>query len=210
MKLNLSTDNLSTICWWVNASHAIHKDCLGHTGAMMSLGKGATVSFSDKQKIKTKSSTESELVGADQALSSILHTRYFIEAQGCSVKQNILFQDNESQCILKSTDHSPAPNAPNTSNVATSSFTIKLLMVISRYYTALLKLCGPMFSLKPKHGGPFHLDRSNLMNVPINSDEDAEQLKTNPLLLPSDERPLCPYQMNDQLPKTPIIHSRSV
>ena len=96
MKLNLSADNLTTIGWWVDASHAVHNDCLGHTGAMMSLGKGAAISFSNKHKINTKSSSESKLVSADQALSSILHTRYFIEAQGYSVEQNILFQDNQS------------------------------------------------------------------------------------------------------------------
>jgi hypothetical protein len=60
----------------------------------MSLGKGAAISFSNKQKINTKSSTESELVSANQALSSTLHTQHFIEAQGYSVKQNLLFQDN--------------------------------------------------------------------------------------------------------------------
>jgi hypothetical protein len=60
----------------------------------MSLGKGATISFSNKLKVTTKSSKESELVGADQALSSILHTGYFIKAQRYSIEQNILFQDN--------------------------------------------------------------------------------------------------------------------
>jgi hypothetical protein len=60
MKLNLSTDNLSTIRWWVDASHTVHEDCWGHTGAMMSLGKGAAISFSSKQKVNTKSSIESE------------------------------------------------------------------------------------------------------------------------------------------------------
>jgi hypothetical protein len=74
MKLNLSTNNLTIICWWVNTSHAPHDDCLGHIGAMMSLGKGATISFSNKLMTTTKSSTKSELVCADQALSSILHT----------------------------------------------------------------------------------------------------------------------------------------
>ncbi len=35
------------------------------------------------------------------------------------------------------------------------------------------------------------------MNVPINYDNDAKCLKTNPLLLPSDKHPLCPNQMKD-------------
>ena len=94
MKLNLSADNLTTIRWWVDASHAVHDNCRGHTGAMMSMGKGAAISFSNKHKLNTKSSSKSKLVSADQALSSILHTRYFIEAQGYSDEQNMLFQDN--------------------------------------------------------------------------------------------------------------------
>ncbi len=101
MKLNFATDNLTTICWWVDASHVVHEDCHGHTGAMMSLGKGVAISFSNKQKINTKSSTESELVGANQALSSILHMQHFIEAQGYSVEQNLLFQDYQSTMHLK-------------------------------------------------------------------------------------------------------------
>jgi hypothetical protein len=101
MKLNISADNLTTIRWWVDATHAVHDDCQGHTGAKMSLGKGAAISFSNKQNINTKSSMELELVGPDQALSSILHTQHFIKAQYFSVEQNLLFQDNQSTMHLK-------------------------------------------------------------------------------------------------------------
>ncbi len=101
MKLNLSANNLTCLRWWVDTSHALHDDCQGHTGAMLSLGKGAAISFSNKHRINSKSSTESKLIGTDQALSSILHTRYFVEAQGYSVEQNILFQDNQSTMQLE-------------------------------------------------------------------------------------------------------------
>ncbi len=101
MKLNLFANNLTPICWWVDASHATHDDCRGHISAMMSLGEGATISFSNILTITTKSSTKSKLTSADQALLSILHTCYFIEAQGHSVKQNILFQDDQSSIHLK-------------------------------------------------------------------------------------------------------------
>ena len=37
-------------------------------GAMMSLGKGAVISFSRKQKLNVRSSTEGELVRIDEAL----------------------------------------------------------------------------------------------------------------------------------------------
>jgi hypothetical protein len=63
---------------------------------------------------------------------------------------------------------------------------------------------------KPKQGGPFHLDRSHLMNVPINYGDDIKHLKTHPLLLPSDEHPIKPKQMKYQMLKTPIIYSRGV
>ena len=98
MKLNLSADNITCLRWWVDASHAIHDDCKCHTGAMLSLGKGAAISFSHKHKINTKSSTESELVGADQALPSILHTRNFIKAQGYSIEQTSSSKTTNPPC----------------------------------------------------------------------------------------------------------------
>jgi hypothetical protein len=63
--LTLSADALDIIQWWVDASYATHdhEDCRGHTGAMMSLGQGAGVSFSCKHKINARSSTEAELIG---------------------------------------------------------------------------------------------------------------------------------------------------
>jgi len=69
-----------------------------HTGQIMSLGSGAMYS-SSKQKIKTQSSTEAEPVGVNDAMSQILWTKYFIEAQGYNVRHNIIYQDNQI-CIL--------------------------------------------------------------------------------------------------------------
>ena len=94
MKLVLSVDNLTPFKWWVDASYGTHSDCKGHTGMMMSLGKGAAMSMSQGQKLNTKSSTESELVRIDYALPQILWGKYFIEAQGYTAKHNILLQDN--------------------------------------------------------------------------------------------------------------------
>ena len=67
MKLVLSVNNMTTIRWWVDASYGTHSDCKGDTGMMMSLGKGAAMSMTRGQKLNTKSSTESELVGIDDA-----------------------------------------------------------------------------------------------------------------------------------------------
>ena len=56
LKLTLSVDNLSIVKWWIDASYLTHDDCRGHTGAMMSLGKGAIISFLKKQKLNMKNS----------------------------------------------------------------------------------------------------------------------------------------------------------
>ena len=99
MRLRLSVDALGVIHWWVDASYNVHDDCKDQTGAMMSLGKEAPISFSRKQKLNVRSSCEGELVGVDDTLPLILWARYFIEAQGYSVEQNILFQDNKSTIL---------------------------------------------------------------------------------------------------------------
>ena len=67
----------------------------------MTYGQGAIQSLSCKQKLNTRSSTESELVGADDAGVMILWTRLFMEAQGYGIEQNILYQDNKSTILLE-------------------------------------------------------------------------------------------------------------
>ena len=41
LKLELTVNSLAVIKWWIDGSHNVHPDCRGHTGDMMSLGKGA-------------------------------------------------------------------------------------------------------------------------------------------------------------------------
>jgi len=85
MKLTLSMDNMTTIAWYVDASYGAHMDLKGHTGMMMTLGKGAVMSFSRGQKLNVQSSTECELVGIDDAMPQMMWSKYFIEAQGWTV-----------------------------------------------------------------------------------------------------------------------------
>ena len=63
LRLTLFAESLSNIAWYVDASHQIHDDCRGHTGAILTFGWGAATSLSIKQKIPSKSSCESELIG---------------------------------------------------------------------------------------------------------------------------------------------------
>ena len=67
----------------------------------MSLGHGSIYSMSSKQKLNTCSSTESELVGVNDAISLILWTRLFLTSQGYHIKDNIVYQDNQSSILLE-------------------------------------------------------------------------------------------------------------
>ena len=62
---------------------------------------GAIATVSRKQKLNTKSSTEAELVGADDISSLILWTQLFMDAQGYPIAKNILYQDNKSAILLE-------------------------------------------------------------------------------------------------------------
>ena len=56
----------------------------------MSLGNRAVSSFSIKQKINGKISTEYDMIGVDNATAKILWSEYFIEAKGHNVEDNKL------------------------------------------------------------------------------------------------------------------------
>ena len=55
---------------------------------------------SSKQKLNTKSSTESEFVGVSDYLSYAIWLLYFLEDQGYNVSKKVLHQDNQSTIKL--------------------------------------------------------------------------------------------------------------
>ena len=101
LTLTLSSTDLSTIFWWVDASFGVHDDCRSHTGAVMMMNHGAMFALSSKQKLNTRSSPEAELVGVNDAMTMIPWMKHFIEAQGYPVHENIIYQDNESSMKLE-------------------------------------------------------------------------------------------------------------
>jgi hypothetical protein len=97
----LSADDLSVMKWYVDTSFAVHPDYKSHTGMTMTMGSGAIETISRKQKLNTRSSTHAELVGADDMSVMILWTKFFMEAQGYDIQDNILYQDNKSAILLE-------------------------------------------------------------------------------------------------------------
>ena len=98
--LTLEINNLGIICWWVDASFAVHPDMKSHTGVTVSLGGGCPFSLSLRQRINTRSSMEAELVGVNDAMYLIIWTRLFLEGQGFKVIDNMVHQDNQSAMLL--------------------------------------------------------------------------------------------------------------
>jgi hypothetical protein len=99
--LTLAADDLRVVKWYVDASFAVHPDFKSHTGASMTYGEGAPITMSRKQKLNTRSSTEAELVGVDDASNQMLWTKLFLEEQGVQIEKNILYQDNKSSILLE-------------------------------------------------------------------------------------------------------------
>jgi hypothetical protein len=167
MPLILKADSLSIIKWWVDASYATHGDCRGHTGATMSLGRGSVIGISRKQKLNTKSSTECELVGVDDASPQMLWTRYFVEGQGYGVKASILNQDNLSAILLEKNGR--ASSSKRTKHINVRYFFIKDRIAsgeITVQHCPATEMLGDHFT-KPLQGTMFRKFRAEIQGIPV-------------------------------------------
>jgi hypothetical protein len=165
LPLTLSSNNLSVIQWHVDASFAVHPDMCSHTGVTMSLGKGTVFSTSTRQKINTKSSTEAELVGVDDAMPSIIWTRNFMEGQGIMITNNIVYQDNQSTMLL-------AKNGQASSGKRTRHIDIRYFFIKDRISNNKLRIeyCPTDMMIsdlltKPLQGSQFRKLRNQMLDI---------------------------------------------
>jgi uncharacterized protein YegJ (DUF2314 family) len=105
----------------------MHKEMRSYTGAVMTLGCGALILDSTKQKVNARSLTESTMVTVDNTMAKLLWTKKFIEAQGHKVQANIVYQNNTSAMKLEL--HGKASSGERTCH-----FDIKFF-----YFTDLIK-----------------------------------------------------------------------
>ena len=70
-----------------------------------------------KQKLNSRSSTEAELIGVDDAITQVLWTKLFMEAQGYPIERNILYQDNKSSILLETNGRSSAGKRSRALNI---------------------------------------------------------------------------------------------
>jgi hypothetical protein len=164
--LTLEAENTGMVQWWVDASFALHRDFKSHTGMTMSLGKGSPISGSWRQKLNTKSSTKAELVGVDDSMHVIVWTRNFLTYQGFDIKDNVVYQDNQSAILLER-------NGRASSGRRTRHVNIRYCFVTDRIANKELrvKYCPTDnmwgdFMTKTLQGSKFKRMRAKIMNIP--------------------------------------------
>jgi hypothetical protein len=165
LRLTLSIDSLTVVKTWVDAAFAVHEDMKSHTGAIISMGKGALYASSKKQKLNTKSSTEAELVGAGDLMSQVIWTKNFLEAQGYNVENNILYQDNQSAMKLERNGRQSV--GPKSRHIAIRYFFIKDRIEkkdINLIYCPTEKMLADYFS-KPLQGSLFRAFRDMTLGI---------------------------------------------
>jgi hypothetical protein len=167
LELTLEADGDADVIlckWYPDAAFAVHPDCKSHTGAVLTLGKGAVQTISAKQKLNTRSSTEAELVAVDDVVVQAMWTRNFLEAQGYECKTTI-YQDNTSAILLEK-------NGKESSSKRTRHINIRYFYItdcIAKKY-AQVEYCPTDdmigdFPSKPLQGKKFRKHRKAMMNL---------------------------------------------
>jgi hypothetical protein len=77
--LTISCDKLEKLTWYIDGLYAAHEDMKGHTGAVLTIGDSVVLCKSNKQKVNTRSSTESELIAIDDTLPTVQWARLFMK-----------------------------------------------------------------------------------------------------------------------------------
>jgi hypothetical protein len=145
----------------------------------MTLGKGAAISGSWKHKGNSKSSTESEIIGVDDAIGTVLWSLYFLQEHGYKTSHAVIYQDNKSAILLET-------NGKFSSSKRTKHIKMKFFFVkdkvddgeIKIEYLPTEEMWIDMHS-KPSQGIRFEHDRSKLQNVPVHWPDETISSMSN-------------------------------
>ena len=181
LKLRLSLSGMGVSKWWIDVSFATREQRKSQTGGCLSRGEGVILSFSKKQKLVTKSSTEAELVGVDDVLPQVLWTRNFLLAQGWEVNETVVYQDNKSAILLET-------NGAASSSKRTRHIDIRYYFVKDRIAAGELTIefcptddMWADYFTKPLQGAKFLFLRRIIMNEPgvrsVLSPEELQELE---------------------------------
>lgn len=76
----IGADDLTRMQTFIDSLHAVHEDMRGHTGGAITFGTGIINSKSSKQKMNSRSSNETEVIGNSEYLPYNIWFEYFMEA----------------------------------------------------------------------------------------------------------------------------------
>jgi hypothetical protein len=163
MPLILSANGSGILKWHVDGSYTVHPNMRGHTGGGLMMGQGCPISTSTKQKLNTRSSTESELVAVDDLMPSILWTRHFLEAQEYAVKENVILQDNRSAILLEK--NGKASSSKRTKHISVRYFFVTDMVKKDRVSIDWCPTDDMIadFWTKPEQGAAFARNRDLIM-----------------------------------------------
>lgn len=165
LPLTLGMKKVDVLKWWIDGSHAVHPNMRGHTGGGLSFGIGFPISQSSKQKLNTRSSTESELVAVDDMMPTVLWTRQFMECQGHVVKENNIYQDNQAAILLEK--NGKASSGKRTRHINTRFFFVTdriSAKEVSVAWCPTEDMTGDYWT-KPLQGAQFRRMRDLIMGV---------------------------------------------
>ena len=160
----IGASTLQQVYTWVDAAYGVHSiDMKSHTGGIMSMGTGTLHQKSSKQKLNVKSSTEAEIVGTSEYMPYNVWLYNFLGEQGYKVRDNILFQDNQSAIKMKTNGRRSCTG--NSRHVHIRHFFVKDLvdkkMVRIMYCPTGIMLAD--FFTKPLQRELFRFFRNNIM-----------------------------------------------
>jgi len=98
-ELVISCEELRNLTWYIDGSYAVYDDMKGQSGSLLMIGKNAVLSQSNKQKVNTRSSTETELIAVDDTLPTIQWASLFMKDQGYDL-ETVIKEDNRSTVLL--------------------------------------------------------------------------------------------------------------
>ena len=150
---------------------------------MMSMGKGALVNIARKHKLNTGSSTEAELVSIADILGMMMWCKYFMEAQGYAIENNILYQDNNSTILLA--NNGKISDGKNIKHIKNRFFfiTYKVAMGdIEIQHKGTDEMWADV-NTKPTQGKRFRVMCGHVMGIPEYYNGDVDRRRTHTLLL---------------------------
>ena len=150
----------------------------------MSMGKGAIVNVSRRHKLNAGSSTESELVSIADVLGVMIWCKYFMEAQGYTIDNNLLYQDNKSTILLAKNGRMSAGKASRHIHHRFFLITDKIEKGDVSVEHRGTKEMWADDNTKPLQGAGFRLFRSKVMGIPENYGNETKRIRTHPRLLP--------------------------